>query len=201
VILVGGGLTFSFGRRLLSETRPEMSSCRKELLMTSLASQPQTLRVLSPTDLFPSLDRDRQPGELIGYTAGVFDMLHVGHLRLLQQARAQCDRLIVAVTTDELCASRKHKTPVIPFADRVEMLRGLRCVDEVVPQDRMDRVDAWRRFQFGVTFVGDDWKGTESWNRYETEFAQLGVQVVYFKYTNGVSSTFLRQRLALTQAA
>lgn len=131
---------------------------------------------------------------VIGYTAGVFDMLHVGHLRLLEQARSRCDRLVVGVTSDELCRTVKHKTPVVPFADRAQMLGGLRCVDEVHRQDRMDRLAAWDEFGFSVTFVGDDWKDTDSWRRYEREFAVRGVSVVYFPYTAGVSSTLLRQR-------
>ncbi|WP_238011403.1 adenylyltransferase/cytidyltransferase family protein [Dactylosporangium sp. AC04546] len=133
--------------------------------------------------------------DIVGYTAGVFDMLHVGHLRLLQQARAQCDRLIVGVTTDELCQRRKHKTPLIPYSDRATMLRGLRCVDEVVPQHHMDRIAAWDRLRFDVTFVGDDWRGTASWVAYESQFAEIGVRVVYFPYTAGVSSTQLREKL------
>lgn len=132
---------------------------------------------------------------VVGYTAGVFDMLHVGHLRLLEQARAQCDRLIVGLTTDDLCESRKHKTPIIPYADRAAILLGLRCVDVVIPQDRMDRIAAWEQSHFDVTFVGDDWKGSESWMAYEAQFAARGVRVVYFPYTQGVSSTLLRERL------
>ncbi|PUA79549.1 glycerol-3-phosphate cytidylyltransferase [Nocardioides currus] len=135
-------------------------------------------------------------GEVVGYTAGVFDLLHVGHVRLLEQARAQCDRLVVGVTTDELCEQRKHKTPIIGYADRAAMLRSLRVVDEVVPQTAMDRLAAWDELRFDVTFVGDDWKGTESWKEYDARFAQLGVRVVYFSYTGGVSSTLLRARLA-----
>ncbi|MEU9318318.1 adenylyltransferase/cytidyltransferase family protein [Streptomyces sp. NPDC048295] len=102
------------------------------------------------------------PGLLVGYTAGVFGMLHVGHLRLLEQARRMCDRLVVGVTTDELSLQRKHRTPMFPLADRMAMLRALRCVDEVVPQERMDRLAAWEEHRFGVTFVGDDWHGSPS---------------------------------------
>ncbi|MFD7861443.1 adenylyltransferase/cytidyltransferase family protein [Streptomyces sp. NPDC059783] len=139
--------------------------------------------------------------ELVGYTAGVFDMLHVGHVRLLEQARERCDRLIVGVTTDELCERRKHKTPIVPYADRVAVLRALRCVDEVVPQSHMDRLAAWERLRFGITFVGDDWQGTGSWRAYEQSFARLGVEIVYFPYTTHVSSTLLRSRLKHPSAA
>jgi glycerol-3-phosphate cytidylyltransferase len=169
--------------------------------MTNRVSEGQASRVLKPVEPVPSAAQDRKCGELVGYTAGVFDMLHVGHLRLLERAKAQCDRLIVGVTTDELSARRKHKTPIVPYPQRAELLLGLRCVDEVVPQQRMDRIDAWRRLRFDITFVGDDWQGTDSWNKYESEFDDLGVRVVYFNYTEGVSSTLLRQRLHLLPQA
>ncbi|MFJ8437344.1 adenylyltransferase/cytidyltransferase family protein [Kitasatospora sp. NPDC094019] len=139
--------------------------------------------------------------ELVGYTAGVFDMLHVGHVRLLERARERCDRLVVGVTTDELCERRKNKTPIVPYAGRAAVLSSLRCVDEVVPQRHMNRIDAWERLRFGVTFVGDDWQGTASWLAYEQRFARLGVEVVYFPYTGGVSSTLLRSRLGRLAAA
>jgi glycerol-3-phosphate cytidylyltransferase len=144
----------------------------------------------------PSRERRSAGAQVVGYTAGVFDMLHVGHLRLLEQARAHCDRLVVGVTTDELCFRRKSKTPLISYEDRVAMLRGLRVVDEVVPQRQMDRLAAWDRIRFNVTFVGDDWRRSESWKAYEVLFAGLGMHVLYFPYTEHVSSTLLRQRLS-----
>jgi glycerol-3-phosphate cytidylyltransferase len=146
-------------------------------------------------------EQDARRGELVGYTAGVFDMLHVGHLQLLEQASSQCDRLVVGLTTDQLSQRHKHKTPIIPYADRATMLLGLRCVDEVVPQHHMDRIAAWERLHFGITFVGDDWQGAESWQAYESQFAERGVKVVYFRYTEGVSSTLLRERLQPLPAA
>lgn len=133
--------------------------------------------------------------KIIGYTTGVYDLFHIGHLNLLKRAKSQCDHLIVGVTTDELCESRKNKRPVIPFAERLEIVKNIRFVDEVVPQADMDKFGAWRRYGFHKMFVGDDWKGTPQWNQLETQFAEVGVEIVYFPYTVHTSSTKLRQVL------
>lgn len=128
-----------------------------------------------------------------GYTTGVFDMFHVGHLNLLRRARAGCDRLVVGVTTDELALARKGRAPVIPLAERMAILSELRCVDEVVRQEDMDKRAAWERLHFRRMFVGDDWKGHPRWCALEAEFAPLGVEIVYFPYTAHVSSSWLRE--------
>lgn len=132
---------------------------------------------------------------VIGYTAGVFDLFHVGHLALLQSAREQCDRLIVGLTTDELSSTYKRKTPIIPYAQRAAILRGLRCVDDVIPQDTMDRYATWQHLRFDVTFVGDDWQGTKLWAQYERDFGKVGIKVVYLPYTHSISSTIVRAAL------
>jgi glycerol-3-phosphate cytidylyltransferase len=139
--------------------------------------------------------RSKEKPVVIGYTTGVFDMFHVGHLRILERARAHCDRLIVGVTTDELSFANKGKSPIIPYAERVEIIEALRCVDEVVPQDSSDKMSAWERWPFERMFVGDDWRGTETWNRLDREFAAVGVEIVYFPYTSHTSSTMLRSAL------
>ena len=131
---------------------------------------------------------------VIGYTTGVFDLFHIGHLNLLRRAKAQCDYLIVGVTTDEL-VSYKHKKAVIPFTERVEIIKAIRYVDEVVPQESMDKMAAWEKYHFNVMFVGDDWKGTEKWNKFEEEMAGVGVKIIYFPYTKGTSSTLLNETL------
>lgn len=131
----------------------------------------------------------------VGYTTGVYDLFHVGHLNLLRQAKSQCDHLVVGVTTDELCHSRKGKYPVIPFEERVEIVRHIRFVDAVVPQASMDKLEAWSRLKFDKMFVGDDWKGSDKWNELEQEFSKLGVEIVYFPYTTHTSSTKLRSVL------
>jgi len=131
---------------------------------------------------------------IIGYTTGVFDLFHIGHLNLLKKAKEQCDYLIVGVSVDALVAY-KNKHAVIPFEERIEIVKAIRYVDEVVPQENMDKMEAWNRLHFNVMFVGDDWKGTEKWNNYEKQFDEVGVKIVYFPYTKGTSSTLINQTL------
>lgn len=130
----------------------------------------------------------------VGYTTGVYDMFHVGHLNLLKRAKENCEHLIVGVTTDEL-VSYKNKKAIIPHDERMEIVGSVKYVDEVVSQDNMNKMEAWEKYKFDVMFVGDDWKGTEKWNRFEDEFREVGVEIVYFSYTKGTSSTKLREVL------
>ena len=132
---------------------------------------------------------------IIGYTAGVFDLFHIGHLNLLRNAKGMCDRLIVGVSTDEL-VQYKGKTPVIPFCDRIEIVRNLRCVDAVVAQEDMDKLQMCKKLKASVMFVGDDWYKSEKWQEYEKEFAQAGIRIVYFPYTKNVSSTQISKALS-----
>lgn len=131
----------------------------------------------------------------IGYTTGVYDMFHIGHLNVIKRAKEQCDFLIVGVTTDELCFKRKNKYPIIQESERMAIIAELRSVDKVVPQDSMDKLEVVKKYGADVVFVGSDWKGTESWNKYEKEFAEAGCSVVYLEHTDGISSTILRNRL------
>lgn len=131
----------------------------------------------------------------IGYTTGVYDMFHIGHLNILQRAKMQCEHLIVGVTTDALCYERKKKYPIIPEKERMAIVAELRCVDEVVPQKTMNKLDAVLKHKVNAVFVGSDWKGTPAWDKYEKEFAQYGCEVVYLDHTDGISSTILRERL------
>ena len=130
----------------------------------------------------------------IGYTAGVFDLFHIGHLNLLRNARSLCDKLVVGVTTDELVAY-KHKRSVVPFTERLEIVRACRYVDAVVPQETLDKFAAWEKLRFDVMFVGDDWHRHERWQELEQKFAGVGVKVVYFPYTKGTSSTLINEIL------
>ena len=130
----------------------------------------------------------------IGYTTGVFDLFHIGHLNLLRNARALCDKLVVGVTTDEL-VSYKHKRSVISFAERMEIVRACRHVDAVVPQETLDKFAAWEKLRFDVMFVGDDWFKNERWESVEKQFAGVGVKIVYFPYTRGTSSTLINDVL------
>ena len=132
---------------------------------------------------------------IIGYTTGVFDMFHVGHLNLLARAREQCDRLIVGVSTDEVVISYKKHPPIVPYAERVAIVKAIRYVDEVVPQTSMDKFAAWEKLRFNRLFHGNDWKGSAMYNEVEAKLKAVGVEVVYFPYTQGTSSTLLAERL------
>ena len=131
---------------------------------------------------------------IIGYTAGVYDLFHIGHLNLLKNAEGMCDRLIVGVTTDEL-VSYKHKRAMIPFEDRIEIVRSIKYVDAVVPQEDMDKLTMCKKLKANVMFVGDDWYDTEKWQQFEEEFKEEGIQIVYFPYTKGISSTQIAKAL------
>lgn len=131
----------------------------------------------------------------VGYTTGVFDMFHIGHLNILKKAKEQCDYLIVGVSTDENVLSYKHKTPIIPFEERIAIVRELRCVDEAVPQTNMNKMEAWEKLHFDALFHGSDWKGSDMYNKMIEEFAAVGVDVVFLPHTEGVSSTLLSEVL------
>lgn len=131
---------------------------------------------------------------IIGYTAGVYDLFHIGHLNLLKNAKGMCDKLVVGVSTDEL-AQYKNKCPLIPFEDRMEIVRSIKYVDAVVPQKDMDKLSMCKKLGASVLFVGDDWYATEKWQNYEQEFAEAGIRIMYFPYTQGVSSTKISQAL------
>jgi glycerol-3-phosphate cytidylyltransferase len=132
--------------------------------------------------------------KIVGYTAGVYDLFHIGHVNLLRNARSMCDHLIVGVSTDEL-VRYKHKTPVIPYCDRVEVVRACRYADTVVPQEDMDKLKAWEKLKFDIMFVGDDWFNTDKWREIESQLGQRGVRIVYFPYTKNVSSTAINSIL------
>ena len=132
---------------------------------------------------------------VIGYTTGVFDMFHVGHLNLLRRARENCDRLIVGVSTDDVVREYKHHNPIVPFDERVAIVKAIRYVDEVVPQTSMDKFAAWEKLHFDRLFHGNDWKGSAMYNEVEAKLKAVGVEVVYFEDTKGTSSTLLSERL------
>ena len=131
---------------------------------------------------------------ILGYTSGVFDLFHIGHLNLLRNAKAMCDKLIVGVSTDELVAY-KFKKAVIPFTERMEIVRSIRYVDAVIPQDNMDKYEMWCKLKFDIMFVGDDWYQTDKWKQLDEQFRAVGVKIVYFPYTKGTSSTLLNEAL------
>ena len=131
----------------------------------------------------------------VGYTTGVFDMFHIGHLNILQRAKEQCETLVVGVTTDALCYKRKNKYPVICQADRMAIVQAIRFVDNVVEQTDMEKILPVKEMGADAVFVGSDWKGTEAWNLYEKQFAEIGCTVVYLDHTDGISSTIIRNKL------
>lgn len=131
----------------------------------------------------------------IGYTTGVFDMFHIGHLNILRQAKEQCEYLIVGVSTDELVCSYKHKTPIIPYEERKAIVAACRYVDEVVAQDDRDKMKAYDRLKFDAMFVGDDWKGNSLFQEVESYLNERGSVIVYFPYTHGTSSSILREKV------
>lgn len=122
-------------------------------------------------------------------------MFHIGHLNILRRAKEQCDTLIVGVTTDELCFKRKHKFPIINEKDRMAIVQAIRYVDRVVPQIDMDKLSMVQSLNADVVFVGSDWRGTDSWNKYELEFSKAGCDVVYIEHTDGISSSILRDKI------
>ena len=130
----------------------------------------------------------------IGYTTGVFDLFHIGHLNLLKNAKGMCDKLIVGVTVDEL-VSYKGKNAMIPFEDRIEIVRSIKYVDAAVPQNDMDKLTACKKLGASILFVGDDWYETEKWQEYEKQFNENDIKIVYFPYTKGVSSSTISTAL------
>jgi glycerol-3-phosphate cytidylyltransferase len=134
-------------------------------------------------------------GERLGYAPGVFDLFHVGHLNILRRARDHCDRLIAGVCSDELAVRLKGRPPVVPLAERLQIVRSVRHVDDTFVATVDDKMEIWKEVGFDIIFKGDDWLGTDVWTTLETEFAKVGVKVLYFPYTVQTSSTLLREAL------
>lgn len=132
---------------------------------------------------------------IIGYTTGVYDLFHIGHLNLLKNAKGLCDKLIVGVSTDELVMEYKNKKPVIPFEERIEIIRNIKYVDAAVPQETRDKFSSWEKLKFDIMFVGDDWYNSPKWKELEQQFNSVGVRIVFFPYTKGTSSTLINQIL------
>jgi glycerol-3-phosphate cytidylyltransferase len=129
------------------------------------------------------------------YTAGAFDLLHVGHLRILQAAAALGGRLVVGVSTDELIMEYKGHAPHVPYDERREIVAALRGVDLVIPQRTQDKVAVWDRVRFDTWVVGDDWYDSEKYQEYRAQLEAVGVECIFLPYTAGVSSTIRRRAL------
>ena len=131
---------------------------------------------------------------VVGYTSGVYDLFHIGHLNLLKNASGMCDKLIVGVSVDKL-VEYKNKRSVIPFEERIEIVRNIKYVSAAIPQEELDKYKMWEKLHFDILFVGDDWFNSPSWQEMEEKFKKVGVRVVYFPYTKGTSSTLLNETL------
>ncbi len=134
-------------------------------------------------------------GKIIGYTQGTFDMFHIGHLNLIKNAKRHCDYLVVGVNKDELVESYKNKKPIVPLEERVEIVRAIRYVDEVIATDTLDKTKIWEKIHFDEIYIGDDWKGNERWEKTGKEMEELGAKLVFLPYTKDTSSTMLREKL------
>lgn len=133
--------------------------------------------------------------KVIGYTQGTFDMFHIGHLNLIKNAKRHCDYLVVGVNSDDLVESYKNKRPIIPLDERVEIMRAIKYVDEVIVTNTLDKKEIWEKVRFNEIYIGDDWKGNERWEKTGKEMEQLGVKLVFLPYTKDTSSTMLREKL------
>ena len=131
---------------------------------------------------------------IVGYTQGTFDMFHIGHLNLLENAREKCETLIVGINSDALVERYKNKTPVINATDRARIVKALRCVDDVIICDTLKKTDIWSQVHFDAIFIGDDWKGNKRWEKTEKDLKPLGADVVYLTHTDGISSSLLRTK-------
>lgn len=142
-----------------------------------------------------SCDKVNHLSGVIGYTTGVFDLFHIGHLNLLEKAKEKCDKLIVGVSTDELVEQYKNKKPKVNFFERAKIVESLKCVDAVVKQVSMDKYEAWEKLKYNILFHGDDWKGSSIYIETEKKLEKVGVKIIYFPYTKGVSSTILSEKM------
>lgn len=133
--------------------------------------------------------------KIIGYTQGTYDMFHIGHLNLLKNAKKHCDYLVVGVNTDDLVESYKNKRPIVPLNERMEIIRAIKYVDEVVATESLDKKDAWEKVRFDEIYIGDDWKGNARWEETGKQMKALGAELVYLPYTKDTSSTMLREKL------
>tara|TARA_Y100000389_G_C17020627_1_gene298614 strand:+ start:36 stop:467 length:432 start_codon:yes stop_codon:yes gene_type:complete len=126
---------------------------------------------------------------IIGYTTGVFDLFHVGHVRILKKAKSLCDKLIVGVSTDTVVKRYKNKKPIIPYSERVEVIKNSKYVDMVVPQNTLDKFISWKKLKYDIILVGDDWYASKKWRILDKKFEELGVKIIYLPYTKKTSST------------
>ena len=155
-----------------------------------MTARPPDAGPLAAGPLVETAERVDRP--VVGYVPGAWDMFHIGHLNILLRSREQCDRLVVGVVTDEVLPAAKGKAPIVPLAERMDVVREIDVVDEVVIDYSSNKVEAWHRVGFDVLFKGDDWRGTPKGHQLEREMASVGARLAYFPYTVHTSSTILR---------
>ena len=131
--------------------------------------------------------------KIIGFTAGTFDMFHIGHLNLIKNAKSRCDYLIVGVNTDQLVYEYKGKNTIVPLEERMEIVRSIRYVDEVMCIHSLDKKISWKQKHYDLLFIGDDWKGDSRWIATEEEMKQYGVETIFLPHTKNTNSTLLRE--------
>ncbi len=133
--------------------------------------------------------------KIIGYTTGVFDLFHIGHLNILEKASKECDYLIVGVTASETVKEYKDKYPITSLEDRMAIVRAIKYVDRVVVQENMDKFEAWEKYRYNVIFHGDDWNNSPMYNEIERKLSVLGVKLKFFKYTDNTSTSSLKVKI------
>lgn len=143
---------------------------------------------------------EEQKAQRVGYVPGVFDLFHIGHLNILRRAREHCEVLVAGVVSDENAERAKGRAPVIPLAERLEIVRSLAIVDDAVAEVWPDKLTTWQHVGFDVIFKGDDWRGTPKGFALEHDMASVGVAVHYFPYTVHTSSTLLRAALDVLES-
>lgn len=131
----------------------------------------------------------------VGFTDGVYDLFHIGHLNMIKKSKEMCDFLIVGVHSDAVVESYKHRKTIINEDDRREIVGAIREVDKAVINCTRDKIELWKIYHFDVVFIGDDWKGTERWKLFEKQLAEVGVAVEYIPYTKRISTTMIREKI------
>ncbi|WP_289284509.1 adenylyltransferase/cytidyltransferase family protein [Parablautia intestinalis] len=131
----------------------------------------------------------------VGYTDGVYDLFHIGHLNMIQTAKQNCEYLIVGIHGDAVVEEYKHRRPIVNENDRKRIIEAIKGVDRAEINRFRDKLKLWELYHFDVIFIGDDWKGTDRWNQFEKILAEVNVDVVYVPYTKGISTTGLRRKI------
>ena len=133
--------------------------------------------------------------KIIGYTTGVFDLFHIGHLNILEKASKKCDFLIVGVTDSKTVLKYKGRLPIVSLKDRMSIVKAIKFVDKVVVQKKMDKIEAWNKYKFNIIFHGDDWKNSPMYNEIEKKLKDRGVLFEYFEYTKNTSTTRIKNKI------